>query len=302
MASSGRETAAYDRFYYTNYLREDRSEEYKRDDRWLTFFGSIADRIVLDIGPRKVLDAGCAMGFLVESLRDRGVDAHGIDVSEYALEQVREDIKPYCAKASVTDPFPTRYDLIVCIETLEHLTASDAERAATNICAHSDDVIFSSTPSHFKEASHLNVRPPEYWAELFARYGLFHDVDYDPSTYIAPWAVRFRRRNDPAPRVAADYERLLWRLRNENVGLRDLSFERQRDLVQAIHKLEIGEAELAEARAEVTAARAELEASRVELNRRLTHRVLRRLLPVGSRRRTVARSVRQRLSSGRPGP
>jgi hypothetical protein len=302
---SGPEAPAYDRFYYANYLRDDGSEEYKRGDRWLGFFGSVADRIVSDIGPGTVLDAGCAMGFLVEALRDRGVDASGIDVSEYALGQVREDVKAYCANASVTDAFPTRYDLIVCIETLEHLPAGDSERAAANICAHTDDLIFSSTPSHFKEASHVNVRPPEYWAELFARYGMFHDVDYDPSTYIAPWAVRFRRRSDPASRIAGDYERLVWRLRSENVGLRDLTFERQGDLTQALHKLEAdgttleaARADLTAARAELTAARAELEAVRDELARRLPRRVLNRLLPTGSRRRDVAKSVRQRLSLG----
>lgn len=296
MGSSKPEAPRYDRFYYASYLREDGSEEYKRDDRWLTFFGSIADRIVSDIGPRKVLDAGCAMGFLVESLRDRGVDAYGIDVSEYALDLVREDVKPYCVMASVTDPLPTRYDLIVCIETLEHLPASDAEQAAANICAHTDDLLFSSTPSHFKEASHLNVRPPEYWAELFARYRLFHDVDYDPSTYIAPWAVRFRRSNDPASRIAGDYERLLWRLRSENVGLRDLSFERQRDLGQTVQQLSAVEAELAQVRGQLRAARADLEEARA---RGLAYHAFNRTLPEGSRRRELVRSVRRRMPGGK---
>lgn len=28
-------------------------------------------------------------------------------------------------------------------------------------------------------ASHINVQPPEYWAQLFARQGFFRDVDFD---------------------------------------------------------------------------------------------------------------------------
>jgi 2-polyprenyl-3-methyl-5-hydroxy-6-metoxy-1,4-benzoquinol methylase len=110
----------------------------------LEFFGYIAERIVSDIGPASVLDVGCA-GILVESLRDRGVDAYGIDVSHYALENVRQDVKPYCANASVTEPLPRKYDLITCIETLEHLHQADAEQAVANLCVHTDDVIFSAT-------------------------------------------------------------------------------------------------------------------------------------------------------------
>jgi hypothetical protein len=289
---------AYDRFYYAHYFGSEATEEYKRNDRWLAFFALIAERIVFDIGPRTVLDAGCAMGFLVEALRDRKVEAYGIDVSDYALEQVRDDIRPYCSKASVTEPFASRYDLIVCIETLEHLSPEDGERAAANIGAHTDDLIFSSTPTHFKEPTHLNVRPPEYWAELFARYGLFHDVDYQPSSYIAPWAMRFRRRSDPPSRIAGDYERLLWRLRNENISLRELSIEQQGDLARAEQNMHHIEEQLRQTQSQLETARADFQAASMELHKGLLHRLIDGLLPRGSRRRGLARSIRMRLRSG----
>jgi hypothetical protein len=188
-----------------------------------------------------------------------------------------------------------RYDLIVCIETLEHLAPGDSERAAANICAFTDDLIFSSTPSHFKEVTHLNVRPPEYWAELFARYGLFHDVDYDPSTYIAPWALRFRRRTDPASRIAGDYERELWHLRSEKISLRELSIEQQRNLAVAIENLNATRSELGQVKSQLQAVQSELDAVRRKLARRLTYRVLNRLLPPHSKRRERVRSTRQWL-------
>jgi hypothetical protein len=34
------------------------------------------------------------MGFLVEALRDRGVNAAGVDISEYAVQQVRQMYVP----------------------------------------------------------------------------------------------------------------------------------------------------------------------------------------------------------------
>jgi len=210
----------FDAFYYAHGC----GRPYQRDDEWLQFFGTIADRIVSDIGPGSVLDAGCAMGFLVEKLRERGVEAFGVDISEYAIAQAQPDIRPYCWVGSVADPLPRHYDLIVTIEVLEHMPQDEAERALANFCQSTDDILFSSTPLDYKEASHLNVHSPEYWATLFARRGFYRDVDFD-AAFITPWATRFRRRNDPAPRLISDYERRFWLLWKENTDLRSLALD-----------------------------------------------------------------------------
>ena len=44
---------------------------------------------------KKVLEIGCAKGFVVEDLRELGIDAYGLDVSEYAISQASEKIRPY---------------------------------------------------------------------------------------------------------------------------------------------------------------------------------------------------------------
>jgi len=41
----------------------------------------------------------------VEALRDRGVEAFGIDILKYAFGEVRSDVKPYCRLASAVEPF-----------------------------------------------------------------------------------------------------------------------------------------------------------------------------------------------------
>src|SRR3990172_4083903 len=111
----------YDERYYKGY-HSACGLPYDRIEPWLNFFANIADKIVEQVSPRTVLDVGCAKGFLVEALRDRGVEAFGLDISEYAISQVRDDLKPYCWVASAGHPLPLRYDLIVCIEVLEHLS------------------------------------------------------------------------------------------------------------------------------------------------------------------------------------
>src|SRR5437870_13556529 len=80
---------------------------------WLRQFGRVADEIINRFNPRKVLDVGCAKGFLVECLRDRGVEAYGFDISEYAISQVRRDVRPYCKVASVADAIGEYYEDIM---------------------------------------------------------------------------------------------------------------------------------------------------------------------------------------------
>src|SRR5262245_34919071 len=175
------ETETYGRCYFQRYG----GMPYEKSEHWIRFFGGIADRVAAEIGPRRVLDAGCALGFLVEAMRERGIEAFGVDGSEYAIAHVPEAVRPFCWRGSVTDPLREQYDVIVCLEVLEHLTREDGEQAIANLCAHTRDILFSSSPTHYSEATHLNTQPPEYWAAQFARHAFYRDVDFDAS-FIAP--------------------------------------------------------------------------------------------------------------------
>jgi SAM-dependent methyltransferase len=219
--------ASFDEYYYAHCC----GDPYTRSEPLLRFFAGIADRLVADVAPKTVLDAGCAIGLLVEALRARGVDASGIDLSSYAIGQVGDALRPYCRHGSIADEFPARYDLIVSLEVLEHMPPRDAEAAIANFCRHTDDVLFSSSPLDYKEPTHINVHPPEYWAEAFARHGFYRDVDFDAS-HITPWATRFRRRAEPLHRIVRDYERRFWELKLENSHTREHSMQLQHDIQQ----------------------------------------------------------------------
>lgn len=202
----------YDQFYYDNYC----GMRYERNGHWLHFFGNIAEHIVQEIAPRTAMDVGCAFGLLVEALRDRDVEAFGVDISEYALSQVRPDVRTFCNRASATDELEASFDLIVCIEVLEHLEKRDALQAIANICRHTQDVLFSSTFEDYAEATHVNVHPREYWVEAFAKHGFVRDLEFDAS-FISRQAMRFRAFRDPLARQLSKYERIL-ALRDEEVS------------------------------------------------------------------------------------
>lgn len=195
----------YGREYYQSYC----GGEYDRGHGWEEIFSAYAERIQKEIHPRKTLDVGCAKGFFVEALRDRGIEAYGFDISDYAVSQVREDIRPYCRTYSAVLPIQERYDLITCIEVLEHLDNTDIPAAVMHMCESSDDILFSSTPFDYEEESHVSVHPPGFWAQQFAYNGFYHDVQYDCS-YISVQAMRFRRAAKNSIDLIREYEDALF--------------------------------------------------------------------------------------------
>ena len=218
---------SFDECYYARCC----GRPYRRDAEWLAFFGKIADHIVSEIGPRRVLDAGCGLALLVEALRERDVAAWGIEISRFAIEHLHESTKQFCRLDSVTRELDDHYDLIVVIEVLEHMSTADGLSAIENFCDHSSDILFSSSPSDYKEPTHINVHPPEYWAEQFARHSFYRDVGFDAS-FLTPWAVRFRQRRDPAHRVVSDYERAYCRVAGERNDLRVQAIQTQAEISQ----------------------------------------------------------------------
>jgi SAM-dependent methyltransferase len=240
--------ALYGPDYYASHCGD---QPYARSTRsWVEFYGRISDEIVRSLAPRRVFDAGCAIGFIVEALWDRGVEAHGRDISPYAISQVRADMRPYCAEGSIADPIDGEYDLVLCIEVLEHMPEAEALRAIESITAAAPRVLFSSSPIDLNEATHINVRPTVYWLQRFAEAGFAPVPGYDAS-FVCPHAMLLERsesgRDEGALLTFAEIVR-------QRLALA----ERERQVVALEHRA----AETEAARAEAEAARAAAEAAR----------------------------------------
>ena len=160
--------SSFGEYYYAH----DCGIPYERNDHWNTFFGGVADRVIVALDPKSLLDAGCAIGMLVEAMRDRGVEAYGIDVSEWAIENMPDEVRQYCRQGSLADPIDGHFDLVTCIEVLEHIPQPDDARAIEQLCRVADRILISSSPHDYSEPTHVTVRPQEEWAALFARAGL----------------------------------------------------------------------------------------------------------------------------------
>lgn len=177
----------YNEDYYRNCLGPD---PYAFREPWVSFFDHVAERLTRLFQPESVLDAGCAIGLLVDAFQKQDVYAMGVDVSHYATEQASLQGVMGCYQGSLEDlsRFP-RVDLLTCIEVLEHIPEELEEKVIQQLCSKTDRIVFSSTSTDFTEKTHVNVREQEHWVEKFRENG-FELSNWDVS-FICPWAKVF---------------------------------------------------------------------------------------------------------------
>lgn len=88
-----------------------------------------------NLGPgSKVLDAGCGKGFLLYELKKLLPDLHvvGFDISEYALSQVKDEIRDSVFVHRVQDPFPfgeNEFDLVISLTCCHNLRLFELKSA-----------------------------------------------------------------------------------------------------------------------------------------------------------------------------
>lgn len=100
--------------------------------RWEPVARALVDHYGLKSG-QKVLDVGCGKGFLLHDLSIivPGIEVYGIDISDYAIEHSKEEIRSHLQVMPATElSFPDGYfDLVYSINTLHNLHCYDLDKA-----------------------------------------------------------------------------------------------------------------------------------------------------------------------------
>ena len=119
---------------------------------------------------KKVLEIGCAKGFVVEALRDLGVDAYGIDVSQYAISCAREDIKPFLtvadARTSLANYANREFALLYSRRTLSCMTNAEITSMVTQMNRIAVQQVHSYWP--MDNPLYYNVMPIQTFIDSFA--------------------------------------------------------------------------------------------------------------------------------------
>ncbi len=109
---------------------------YKYDGRWVAVAERLAAHYGLQPGAR-ILDVGCAKGFLLHDLKAVVPDASvaGLDISRYALEHAVDDVRGRLVEGTAARlPYADKsFDLVVSINTLHNLRVFDLESALREI-------------------------------------------------------------------------------------------------------------------------------------------------------------------------
>lgn len=109
---------------------------YYYDGRWLPVAKDIIEHFDLKAGHR-VLDIGCAKGFLVKDLMTvcPGLEVFGIDISEYALKNCESEVIGRLHRGSADElPFPDKsFNAVISLNTLHNFKRDGVATALREI-------------------------------------------------------------------------------------------------------------------------------------------------------------------------
>lgn len=173
---------------YFDGAREEGYGGYRYDGRWVPIARDMVAHFGLKSGDR-VLDVGCAKGFLVKDLLTvcPGLEVYGIDISDYALGQAEPEARGCLAQATADVlPFPDgAFDLVVSVNTLHNLERPRLIAALREMERLAPGRGYVQVDAYRNEAERelflgwvltaLTFLKPDAWCALFAEAGYTGD-------------------------------------------------------------------------------------------------------------------------------
>lgn len=211
----------YDKKYFDCYTFNFNVVNYSECDEIKEYFDNLAKNIVDKFNPKTVLDCGCAMGYLVSALRRLGVEAFGIDVSEYAISKVEPQIKENCFKASITDKLPQvlpdNFDLVVCNRVLDCMSYDDVAIALNNLSQISDNILIGDACSYYEDNVESYIKFCEYVVGLLGKNGMFRDTG--SKLIFGDWCLNLYCKENNVVEIVKKYEKDIALIKNQNQKL-----------------------------------------------------------------------------------
>jgi protein-L-isoaspartate(D-aspartate) O-methyltransferase len=159
--------------------------------RWAPVARLMAEHYGLKAGDR-VLDVGCGKGFQLYELMQvvPGIEVHGIDVSAYAIENAKEELRDRVQVGNANAlPFPDKhFDYVMSINTLHNLYCYDLDKALREIERVGKKHKYICVESYRNETEKTNLlywqvtceafNTPEEWAWWFRTTGYTGDHSF----------------------------------------------------------------------------------------------------------------------------
>lgn len=164
---------------------------YRYDGRWRPVAQAMAEYYRLQPGA-SILDVGCGKGFLLYEFTQvvPGARVAGVDVSRYAIEHAKEEVRPFLKEGSaVRLPFPDKsFDFVVSVNTLHNLhnyELYDALREIERVGRGPKHVVVESYRNEREKVNFLywqltcrSFYTPKEWEWFFRQAGYTGDYSY----------------------------------------------------------------------------------------------------------------------------
>lgn len=144
----------------------------------------MAFRIIeeMQIKPKqRVLDYGCAKGYLVYALRLLYREAYGVDISEYAIQESEVKVKDYLSLINSSDDLlrvGTCFDHVIAKDVFEHIELEELKKTLSALRRISiqmfvvvplGDGTKYNEPAYEFDKTHVIRQPMEWWERLFMK-------------------------------------------------------------------------------------------------------------------------------------
>ncbi len=150
-----------------------------------------AEFIVEKFKPKTALDVGCSYGELVKSLSELGVEAYGIDGSDYAISQAHPSVKDKLFKVNFnSDKFPfddKKFDFIGGFYSVEHVHNIEFFSNELKRTLQNDGKIWFLTPNEGVEGRNetdVFTNTFNEWKKIFGNFG-FNVNEFSPHEMMA---------------------------------------------------------------------------------------------------------------------
>lgn len=140
-----------------------------------------AEKLFRMFQPKTAIEVGCAKGFMVEKLRQLGVNAQGFDISEFAING--SPVKRFLKVGRAKDwPIKEQVELIYSFDVMEHLPLCSIDpclkQCQESCLEYNIHWISTALEKDIGDASgyegidptHISMFTPEWWLTKFKRY------------------------------------------------------------------------------------------------------------------------------------
>ena len=161
------------------------------EGRWEKVARVMADHYGLKAGDR-ILDIGCGKGFLLFDFTKvvPGIEVTGIDISEYAIQESKEEIRDRLQVGNATElPFPDNsFDFVFSLNAMHNLYCYDLDKALREMERVGKDHKYLCVESYRNEIEKANLlywqvtceafNTPEEWEWWFKQTGYAGDHSF----------------------------------------------------------------------------------------------------------------------------